>query len=91
MNLTKYNIEALFAKAKNVLCDYASCKKALELIPDSSVLGYLSVKASTSFKAKMYERYKTEMLGRAEATKDIKAALQQLEKKYGYRVTEDME
>lgn len=91
MNLTKYNITTLLIKAENALADYASCKNALKFIPDSSVLGYFSVKATASFKAKMYERYKAEIFNRKEITNHDRVTLQQLEKKYEYRNIEDAE
>lgn len=84
MNLSKYNLETLFVKAENALSDYKSFRDALEFIPESSVLGYMSVKASAAMRLKSYEKYKTEIINR-DKTQSVRAALIQIETKYGYR------
>ena len=84
MNLNKYNLETLFVKAENALSDYKSFKDALNFIPESSVLGYMSVKASAAMRLKSYERYKNEIISR-DKTQTTRTALIQLETKYGYR------
>ena len=78
MNLNKYNLETLFVKAENAFRD------ALNFIPESSVLGYMSVKASAAMRLKSYERYKNEIISR-DKTQTTRTALIQLETKYGYR------
>jgi len=84
MNLSKYNLETLFIKAENALNDYKSFKDALAFIPELSVLGYMSVKASAVMRLKSYERYKNEIISR-DKMQTVRAALIQLETKYGYR------
>ena len=84
MNLSKYNLENLFVKAENALRDYKSFRDALNFIPESSVLGYMSVKASAAMRLKSYEKYKAEIINR-DKTQTVRAALIQLETKYGYR------
>ena len=84
MNLNKYNLETLFVKAENALSDYKSFRDALNFIPESSVLGYMSVKASVAMRLKSYERYKNEIISR-DKTQATRIALIQLETKYGYR------
>lgn len=84
MNFNKYNLETLFAKAENALSDYKSFRDALNFIPESSVLGYMSVKASAAMRLKSYERYKNEIISR-DKTQATRTTLIQLETKYGYR------
>ena len=84
MNLNKYKLETLFVKAENALSDYKSFRDALNFIPESSVLGYMSVKASAAMRLKSYERYKNEIISR-DKTQTTRTALIQLETKYGYR------
>ena len=84
MNFNKYNLETLFVKAENALSDYKSFRDALNFIPESSVLGYMSVKASAAMRLKSYERYKNEIISR-DKTQTTRTALIQLETKYGYR------
>ena len=89
MNLNKYNLETLFVKAENALSDYKSFRDALNFIPESSVLGYMSVKASAAMRLKSYERYKNEIISR-DKTQTTRIALIQLETKYGYREKSDV-
>ena len=89
MKLNKYNLETLFVKAENALSDYKSFRDALNFIPESSVLGYMSVKASAAMRLKSYERYKNEIISR-DKTQATRVTLIQLETKYGYREKSDI-
>lgn len=80
MNLSNYSTEVLIMKAEHILNDYVAYKDALRCMPESSVLGTLSVSAMASVCAKKYRRYKAEILNR-EA--DKKSEMEQLERKYG--------
>lgn len=59
-NLRKYDDNALEIKRKNIESDIESLKDALRFIPETSVLGYMSVSATLNRKRKQLAEIKEE-------------------------------